>query len=140
VLVLGGSECRLSSTSFSAAYVTTAGYHALAVDYCSAGVISQVPLEGLMAAIDWLAVQPDVDATRLAVIGGSRGGELALEQASRPARLKAVVAVVPSVYGWSDTGSGQHTTVAPPRAAVARAARTTPPGGSSSRRLRFTLS
>ncbi|MDP3503460.1 MAG: acyl-CoA thioester hydrolase/BAAT C-terminal domain-containing protein [Myxococcales bacterium] len=106
VLVLGGSECRLASTSFVAAYLTTAGYHALAVDYCRNGVISQVPLEGLVAAIDWLASQPDVDTTRLAVVGGSRGGELALELASRDARLKAVVGVVPSLYRWGDTGAG----------------------------------
>jgi acetyl esterase/lipase len=107
VLVLGGSECRLSSTSFVAAYVTTAGYHALAVDSCRNGSVSQVPLESLVAAIDWLAAQPGVDINRLAVFGGSRGGELALELASRDARLKAVVGVVPSGYRFGDTGSGE---------------------------------
>ncbi|MBK7859200.1 MAG: acyl-CoA thioesterase/BAAT N-terminal domain-containing protein [Archangiaceae bacterium] len=107
VLVLGGSECDLGATSFIAAWITTLGYHALAVDYCDAqGFIRRIPLERLEAALDWLAARPEVDATRLGVYGASRGGELALQLAAIDARPQAVVAVVPSGYRWGDTKAG----------------------------------
>jgi acetyl esterase/lipase len=104
VLVLGGSECNLDTTAFTAAWVTTAGYHALAVDYCEQRLIEQVPLEALIGALEWLSQRPSVDPTRLAVMGGSRGGELALQLAAVEPRLKAVVAIVPSPWRWGGTG------------------------------------
>lgn len=106
VLVLGGSECSLDRAAFSAAWVTTAGYHALAVDYCERGFIRRVPLEAVIGALDWLARQPGVDASKLAVMGGSRGGELALQLAALEPRLSAVIAVVPSPWRWGDTEVG----------------------------------
>lgn len=109
VLVLGGSECTLSVTSFMAAWITTAGYHALALDYCQQGIIERVPLEHLSLALDWLASQPGVDPDRLAVMGASRGGELALEIAARERRLRGTVALVPSPWRWGGTGPNDLT-------------------------------
>lgn len=109
VLVLGGSECSLDRTAFTSAWLTTAGYHALAVDYCQQGIIRRVPLESLVGALDWLARQPGVDGARLAVMGGSRGGELALQLGAIEPRLSAVIAVVPSPWRWSDTDDGTTT-------------------------------
>ncbi len=107
VLVLGGSECNLNYTAFDASYVSTLGFDALAIDYCSsAHVISEVPIEAVTAAIDWLVAQPEVDATRIGVFGASRGGELALQLAALDPRVKAVVALVPSPYRWGDTDTG----------------------------------
>lgn len=108
LLVLGGSECDLNSTVFMAAWFTTMGVDALAVDYCRGKRVRDVPLEGLGRALEFLAAQPGVDARKLGVAGGSRGGELALQLAADEPRLKAAVALVPSSYRWADTDDGTH--------------------------------
>ena len=106
VLVLGGSECNLNVTLFDAAWLTTVGFDALALDYCDRGFIDRVPLERLEAALDWLGAQPGVDRRRLAIYGGSRGGELALQLAADLPWLRAAIAVSPSAYRWGDTRDG----------------------------------
>lgn len=106
VLVLGGSDCSLNATLFEAAWVSTMGFDALAVDYCDQGFIERIPLERLEAALDWLGAQQDIDRGRLAVLGGSRGGELALQLAADLPWLRGAVAVAPSSYRWSDTRTG----------------------------------
>ncbi len=56
----------------------------------------EIPLEYLETAIRWMSNQPTVNADRLAVVGGSRGGELALLLGATFPKLRAVVACVPS--------------------------------------------
>lgn len=51
-------------------------------------------------ALEWLSAQPEVAAGRIAVLGASRGGELALELGARFPRVRAVVAEVPSPARW----------------------------------------
>ncbi|MGO4543496.1 acetylxylan esterase [Paenibacillus sp. 2TAB23] len=61
-------------------------------------------------AVDAAALQPEVDATRIAVVGGSQGGGLALLAAALNSKVSAVVADIPNMchmdYGiMHSTGS-----------------------------------
>ena len=104
VLTFGGSEGGRESGEFTAAYLATLGYAALGVAYFGeAGLpagLTDVPLEILEGDLDWLRGRPEVDATRIGVWGGSRGGELALMLAARDPELGAIIADVPSGYVW----------------------------------------
>ena len=60
------------------------------------GLSSNIPLEYLGTAINWLAAQPSVDPNRIGVIGASRGAELALFLGGLYPRLRVVVAYMPS--------------------------------------------
>jgi acetyl esterase/lipase len=66
----------------------------------------RVPLEYLRTALDWLKKRPEVDPSRIGVMGGSRGGELALLLGATYPDIKAVVALEPSGYLWPGAGTG----------------------------------
>jgi dienelactone hydrolase len=106
ILVLGGSEG--GQDDFQAALLASRGYTVLALTYFGARGLPthlvDVPLEYFDQAINWLTAQPGVDASRLAVYGGSKGAELALLLASRIPQIKAVVAVSPSNVVWEGIG------------------------------------
>lgn len=75
------------------------GYAMLAVGYFgtpnSPARLDRISLDGVHAAIARAAQDPRVDGRCIAVIGGSRGAELALLLASHYPDIKAVVAMVP---------------------------------------------
>lgn len=109
VLVFGGSEGGTFSGEIQAYYLAQLGYVAMGVGYFGApglpADLDRVPLEILEAALVSLGAQPDVDPERIAVMGGSRGGELALLLGAYfPERVYAVVAQVPSGYVWGSLG------------------------------------
>jgi dienelactone hydrolase len=114
ILVLGGSEGGLKSAELRGALLASHGYAALALAYFRAEGLPQqlaaIPLEYLKKAIDWLGANPSVDHSRLAVLGSSKGGELALLLGSRFPELKAVVAYVPSHVVWQAIGPGSSWT------------------------------
>ncbi len=62
--------------------------------------LAEIPLEYFGQAIEWLQSQPRVDAERIAVTGGSRGGELSLLLGAMFPQIKVVVAYVASGYAW----------------------------------------
>jgi dienelactone hydrolase len=105
VLVLGGSEGGLSLSSQRAAHLATRGFAALALAYFQAEglppTLAEIPLEYFAQALRWFARQPEVEAGRIAVLGISRGGELALLLGATFPDLRAVVAEVPSPVRWS---------------------------------------
>jgi len=108
ILAFGGSEGGTWSGEFMAYYLAQLGYIAFGVGYFGApglpGSLEKVPLEILADDLDFLASRPDVDPARIAVLGGSRGGELALILgATFPDKVHAVVAQVPSGYVWGAT-------------------------------------
>lgn len=107
-LAFGGSEGGLSGGQAYAQDLVPLGVAVLAVAYFGApGVpagLENIPLEYFQGPLDWLRARPEVDLSRLGVIGGSRGGELALLLASRHPEFSLVVADSPSGYVW---GSAQ---------------------------------
>ncbi len=86
------------------------GYALLALGYFGAPgtpeKLDRIALEGVRNAIAEAAKHPSVDARCIALIGGSKGAELALLLASRDPSIKAVAAIVPGsavFVGHTDT-------------------------------------
>lgn len=76
------------------------GYSFLAIGYFgmegTPEKLDRIALEGIHDAILKAAKSPQVDGRCIAVIGGSKGGELALTLGSHYKDIKAVVGIVPS--------------------------------------------
>jgi dienelactone hydrolase len=108
IVVVGGSEGGLKSTEWLAYKFAEHGWAALAVAYFGVeGLpksLANVPLEYFDAAAPWLARQPLVDVSTLAIAGSSRGGELTLLLAARNPAFTRVIAWVPSHVVWGPVG------------------------------------
>ncbi len=106
VLVLGGSSGGLREQQ--AALLASHGYCALALAYFAFEQLpprlANVPLEYGGAALDWLQARREVHPRALAVLGTSRGAELALLLAATYPTARAVVAYAPSAVVWGGTG------------------------------------
>jgi dienelactone hydrolase len=63
-----------------------------------------IPLEYFTKAFDWMAKQQEIDTRLLALVGGSRGAELALILGSTFPVVKAVVGYAPSSVVWGACG------------------------------------
>jgi uncharacterized protein len=76
------------------------GYAFLAVGYFglpgTPEKLDRIALEGVNAAIQQAAKNPAIEGRCIALLGGSKGGELALLLASRYPEIKSVVAIVPA--------------------------------------------
>lgn len=97
IVVLGGSEGGLHERDARA--LAKEGFAALALAYFGADgvppVLKDIPLEYFSRAIDLLE-RKGVRRGAIGLLGGSRGGEVALLVASRDHRVGAVVSVVGS--------------------------------------------
>lgn len=98
VLVLGGSEGGLPRGR--AAWLASRGYAALALAYFRyedlPPLLEGIPLEYFGNALAWMMQRPEILPNRIAVMGTSRGGELALQLGSMYPQIRAVVAYVPA--------------------------------------------
>ena len=114
VIVVPGSGGGVPAST--AEQLASHGYASLALGYFgepqTVEELELVPLEYFDRAIEWLKAHPRVDPRRIAILGGSKGGELSLLLASRRDDICAVVAAVPSsvvfqsiANGWPRTSS-----------------------------------
>ena len=67
-----------------------------------------IPLEYFETALHWLQRQPAIRGDQLAVLGGSKGGELGLLLGGLYPQLKAVIVYVPSSIVWNGVFRGQE--------------------------------
>ncbi|MEJ7873113.1 MAG: alpha/beta fold hydrolase [Rubrobacteraceae bacterium] len=105
----GGAEA-LASEGFAALALAYVGVDPLPRE------LVEIPLEYFAEVIAWLKAQPAVDADRIAVMGNSKGGELALLLgATYPEDVKAVVGYAPSAVVWQGMPSDQQTYRRDPR-------------------------
>lgn len=102
LLVLSGSEGGISERE--AALLASHGYTAFALAYFGIDGLPpeliEIPLEYLNRGISRLRARPSVDPSRVGVIGGSKGGELALLLGATYPDIKVVVARAPSHAVW----------------------------------------
>ncbi|WP_395376893.1 alpha/beta hydrolase [Marinicella sp. W31] len=102
VIVLGGSSGRLN-LDYSR-LLASQGIVAMSLRYFNADQLPQtldnVPVETVIQAVDYLCEHAAVDASKIGVLGVSRGSELAFLSASNDKRIQAVVGIVPSSVAW----------------------------------------
>ena len=98
VLVVGGSNGGLPAKQ--AAWLAAHGFAALALAYFRYEDLPEqlegIPLEYFGRGLEWLSQRKEVAADHLAVMGTSRGGELALQLGSMFPIIRGVVAYVPA--------------------------------------------
>ena len=105
VLVLGRGGAPqelaawLASHGFAAFALAYFGYEDLPKD------LEAIPLEYFGRALGWMGQRPEIIADRIAVLGNSRGGELALQLASMYPHISAVVAYVPANVRFGGDGA-----------------------------------
>jgi dienelactone hydrolase len=115
VILLHGSEGGSQTGARAwAGRMAERGFAALALNYVAyswgggiAGVpdtFINLPVEVLDRARLWLAGRPDADSSRIALLGASKGAELALVAAGYHDWVRATVACVPSDIIWSGYG------------------------------------
>lgn len=110
VVVLGGSEGGVTSASFAAAAWANAGFASLGLAYfAEPGLptkLKNIQLEYFERAFGMLSQHPQVDPNRIALMGTSRGGELALLLGAYfPRYVSAVIGVTPSQFLWGPSWS-----------------------------------
>lgn len=121
LITFGGSEGGITTGEDIASHHAARGYAALALAYFKGSeknlpdtipdYLTNVPTEYFQKAIDYLQTRPEVDSNRIGVMGGSRGGELALLLGSIMPQLHAVVALVPSHVVWGGIGADPNADV-----------------------------
>jgi dienelactone hydrolase len=108
VVVLGGSGGGLNWSAEVAAELARNGYAAFALAYFGLPplpkMLMNIELEYFETAFDWLLRQSSVKGKRLALVGGSRGAELALQLGATFSNVAAVVCYAPSSVRWGPVG------------------------------------
>lgn len=110
IILLGGSDGEpmkarsqlLAAQGYGVLNLFYFGYESLPKDF------AKVPLEYLTNAVSWLQRVPQINPTRIGVIGHSRGAEAALLMATTCGDIRAVVAVAPSAVVWPGPGASGY--------------------------------
>ncbi len=108
VVMLSGSQGGMASLDKVRALVVS-GYCVVTPAYIERGEeLISVPLEFFDKTLAWLNRNSRVAQGGVAVVGTSKGGELALLLASRNPEVKAVVGIVPSSYVFQGIARRRH--------------------------------
>lgn len=122
LILLGGSEGGTMITRDAAPWASR-GYAVLALPYYSPpqwgptgptapelpslpAEFIHIPVDRLEQARDWLAQQPEADASRIGVMGTSKGAEFVLLAGVKMPWIRAVAAIVPTDVVWEGWGQG----------------------------------
>ena len=104
VIAIGGSEGGISTGNANGEMIAPHCIAVLGLAYFKEkglpATLDHIPLEYFIDAVDYLTTIPTLDPTKIGVVGGSRGAELALLLASMEPRIKSVVATTPSSVAW----------------------------------------
>jgi dienelactone hydrolase len=108
IVMLGGSEGGKTFSGFILTrrrkYLVSLGYTLFSLAYFkSPGLpetLEAIPLEYFERAFAWLSKQKEVVPDELALLGASRGGEVALILGAMDPKVKAVIALSPSSVVW----------------------------------------
>ena len=104
VLAVGGSQGGQGFSGQCAALLARHGYASLALSYFAAETLPEhlvgIRLEYFDRAMRWLRAQPYARDEGTAIVGRSRGGELALLLGATFPEVRAVVAYCPSDVVW----------------------------------------
>ena len=120
IIVLGGSEGGSSAAREESPRLASRGFAVLGLPYYSPQswpsgkreiaelpeAFADIAVDRLNAAFDWLKTRDDVDTSRIAIYGGSKGAEFALIAATNFSWITSVVASVPSDVVWEGWGPG----------------------------------
>jgi acetyl esterase/lipase len=117
IIVLGGSEGGSWVARDRSPRFASRGFAVLGLPYYSPGsepreipqlpaAFADIPVDRLNQAFKWLQQRPEVDASRVALVGISKGAEFALLAASRFEWITSVVAIVPTDVVWEGWGPG----------------------------------
>jgi dienelactone hydrolase len=119
IIVLGGSEGGGRVARNSAPHLASRGFAVLGLPYYSPArqsgereipelpaAFADIPVDRLNAAFEWLKHRPEVDASRVALVGTSKGAEFALIASSHFKWITSVVAIVPTDVVWEGWGPG----------------------------------
>ena len=116
VIAFGGSGGGLGPAAAWAPALASHGIAALSIAYFGVPglpeALVRIDVEVVGRAADWLLRRQDVDSARIAVMGMSRGSELALLAGALLEPVGSVVAFAPSGVCWA--GFGTHGPVAAP--------------------------
>lgn len=110
IIGLGGSEGGLSFSHDAAKLMVQEGFVVMRFGYFKFSDVTkkqtlrEIRIETVIEAIDWLKENPSIDSTKIALLGISKGAELALLVASKTKSVKAVAAHVPSHVVWYGLG------------------------------------
>lgn len=126
IILLGGSEGG-SMVTRGAAQLASHGFAVLALPYYSPGqwptfkrelpalpgAFADIPVERLNVAREWLKSRSDVDASRIAINGTSKGAEFALLAGVHLPWVTSIVAIVPTDVVWEGWGQDEKGVVEP---------------------------
>ena len=117
LIILGGAEGGAGAARRWGPVLASLGYAVVGLPYYSAdwgqgpkeipdlpGSFIDIRVDQLEDVRAWLTTQPEADAGRIGLFGGSKGAEFALIAASKFDWIKAVVAYAPSDLVWEGWG------------------------------------
>jgi len=110
IITLGGAEGGLSFIEEEANAMAREGFVVMRLGYFKYSkstleeTLNEIRVEKVFEAIDYIVKSPFVDPSKIALIGVSKGAELALLVGSKNSSVKAVVAHLPSHVVWYGMG------------------------------------